>query len=266
MSAGKYVQFGYATIFGCGTMVFFGSPFIKDRSLKVIHSKLDPKSFYFLEISKERQNHMDNMMNWYGLDLRNIDKKLVLKGVELYNNKEITKEQLMSEYTQHLEINEESLDQYRTNEDKSIVSKFMDGLAWMFYKNIQMRKYKFYEEYDKDRFVLRSKMSKLVLETMIQEGSLESYALGVNARENEVTGVISGKIGLKFSNGNVWHGDCSEGYLKDGLYDWTSKDMQYDGGEGICSWKDDVSAQDIDYWKKVLPKTTGLENVSSQQF
>merc|ERR1712130_117836 len=116
--AGRYVQFAYAGIFGCGTVVFFGSPFIKDRSLKVIQSKLDPKSFYLLEISKERQNHMDNMINWYGLDLRGIDIDLAIKGTELYKNKEITKEQFMDEYTKHLEIHEEKLDFYRDDEGK----------------------------------------------------------------------------------------------------------------------------------------------------
>lgn len=249
-ATGKLVNMGYAGVFGVGIGFVFGSPFIKERELKVAQARTPKTSFYFLEMTKLRQDHWNNMMNWYGLDLKGQDKELLLKGIKLYEDKKISQEEFMEKYFQFLDMEDENLDHYRNA--PNLFNKVMDSFLWGVFKTVHMRgKYKFYGQYDVDSSLLKAKISKLVLDHAKTEGTLEGYALGVNSSENEVTGLITGKIGLKFTNGNVWHGNVNNGYLEEGLYNWTEMDMQYDGAEGICSWIREVRVRDQEKWKKI---------------
>jgi len=249
-ATGKLVNMGYAAAFSLGIGSIIGSPFIKERELKVAQARTPKTSFYFLEMTHQRQAHWRNMMNWYGLDLKGKDNELFMKGVELYKSEQITQQEFMEKYYKFLDMEEENLDDYRNA--PGIFSKIADGIVFGVFKVVHMRgKYKFYGQYDEDSSLLKAKMSKLVLDHAKTEGTLEGYALGVNSSENEVTGLISGKIGLKFTNGNVWHGNVNDGYLEEGIYNWTEMDMQYDGAEGICSWIREVRVRDQERWKKI---------------
>ena len=189
-------------------------------------------------------------MNWYGLDLKGTDNELLRKGIQLFENKQISQDEFMEKYFKFLEMVEENLDDYRNS--SNLFNKVIDGSIWGTFKIVHMRgKYKFYGQYDEDSSLLKAKMSRLVLDHAKTEGTLEGYALGVNSSENEVTGLISGKIGLKFTNGNVWHGNVNDGYLEEGIYNWTEMDMQYDGAEGICSWIREVRVKDQEKWKNI---------------
>lgn len=255
MAAGKYVNYAYASCFGFAGCAFFGSPFIKERPLKIAHSRIDKNSFYFLEITKLRQEHWDNMMLWYGLDLRGDDKKLLSEQIQNYHDGKITQETLKKYFDNRikLEMEDENLDHYRSdNHLKGFIARHTDNFAWKMYQWLHINgKYRFYRQYDDDSFLLKAKLSRLVLDHAVNEGTLESYSLGTNTVENEVNGLLSGKIGLKFSNGNIWHGNIKNGYLKEGIYEWTEMDMQYDGAEGICSWIRDVKARDLERWKNI---------------